>query len=200
MRSLILSFTFLTLAGCTTADQHAPVALAEALAAHGRTGYVQLSETYRGDLQEVYRTGIAVGLDPSKPETLEFNHIDYQDRGMGSMSKPVFTIMEGGRDTYTAPATYDKDLPSLETVKTLKTVGDFEKVFGESRGFSDAQPGEDGTRSSLNWMAFSMQPDGSLRVVEVFLFTLIRGNDTSIEGETISEGIFKPTGKSSSGE
>jgi len=190
-----LVMMLVALSSTSPAADPAPVALKEALKAKDRTGYVPLAETYRGELREVARTGSAKELETGKPEVAEFTYLDYQNKGIGNRWKPVLTIMVGNPLGYSFPVTYAQDLPETAAIKKLKTVADFEKVFGDFRGWTDAWGGTNEWHSSLNWSAFTMQPDGSLRVVSAFIFTVIQGKVTSIDGVILSEGVFKPTGK-----
>ena len=181
------------------AAEHLPtITLSEALASQGRAGVAVLSEGYRGELRVIARTGIASQLPERDPvETIEFSHVHFDHRGVGGHHKPVLALVVGGRRGYRRPAVHLGHIPSIKSMRTFKHIADFERVFGKFREVTDGWGLGDGTmHSSCYWTGFTLQPNGSLRVVSVFLHTSHRGKSSNIDGAVLREGFFKPTGKS----
>jgi len=152
-----------------------PVSLPEALASRGRAGYAPLIEGYRGELRFVASTGRFAKLEHRlEPETLEFNKVNFDNRGVGALSKPAFAIIVPGPTTFRRPAIHLNEIPSIDRLKEFQLVADFERTFGEFRGLPDGWGGHDGIHDSRGWTGFTLQPDGSARVVSVFVHTLYR--------------------------
>jgi hypothetical protein len=130
-------------------------------------------------------------------EMVEFSHVHFGDRGIGQRTSPVLSIVIGqpGLSSYTLPAVRLRAIPSIEQLKAFQRIEDFERVFGEFRGMTDAWGGGGEIHSGLYWTGFTTQRDGSLRVVSVFLHTLISADPVRIEGAHFCEGVVTPTGK-----
>ena len=139
-------------------------------------------------------------VDERDKKKFEFTHANLNDRGLGNRFPKAQSIVVGidssdNRISYRSEATYAKKIPSLKDLMAFKTVADFEKVFGSFRGMTDCWGSLEEMHSSVGWMGFSLMDDGSIRVVDVFLWTVNRGKGWEIDHRRIGDGIFKPTGR-----
>ncbi len=188
----VAQITFATVGGAT---------LNELLTNTNRTGTTLLDQGYRGEFTQVYEEVPSPG-EEHRP--MEFTHAWFNESGIGKRAPAAPAIAigipgrggnEGAAKFLRSLTSYREAIPAFGDLKTMGRVKDFEKVFGPSRGITDrwGRPGE--MQSSLSWMLFSLRKDGSIRVVDVFLHTVDKGNGWEIWKRDIKEGVFRPTGR-----
>ena len=192
----------IVLAGCHPKKAEAPVSLPDVIERKDfGTGppLLLLSQGYRGELRTVLRTGLARELkstvtgeySPPPVETIEYTHVGEFGPLSAMIKERALCLFVGARDKrdpasnrYSFPTLYISNLPTLEYLKGLNSVEEYEAVFGRLT---------DGHEWTAGRMAFSLNADGSVRVVDITL--LLRFPQTTIQGTILREGIFKPTGK-----
>jgi hypothetical protein len=195
---LALLITLLAQIGHTS---DAVVTLRELITNSSRSGTYLLNQGYRGKFTKIYEE---VPTPGQKNKATEFTHALFNDRGVGNRSPAAPTLAIGvswkqadGRPVLgsRAHATYQKTIPDFGELKTTRNIKDFQNIFGAFRGITDGWGSREEMHSSLGWLAFTIQKDGSIRVVHVFLHTVDNGNGWEIWKRDIKEGIFRPTGR-----
>ena len=191
------------------ADQGLTSGLAMALKGSRTNGVAGLTEGYRGELKTVFRWGVAARVKDEHPrETMEFTHLDFDDRGVGNRCPPVRSILVGLADPrtgemkgYRAPTVFIPNLPTTELLMKKRTIAEFKEVFGEIRSVTDGWGLPTEMHSSVSWLGFVPTQTNAIRVVSVFLFT-VRKRETvkqkptwTVDGITIEEGVFMTTGR-----
>jgi hypothetical protein len=164
-------------------------------------GVFPLDQGYRGKFTRIYddESKVPVGEKP-----FEFTYASLNDMGVGNEAPKgqaiVIGVKEVGKVKIEAsmfPAYYLSALPSFDALLRIKSIADFERVFGPFRGWTDLWGSFDNppeVHSSLWWMAFTPCGNGAIRVVRVFITTTDRGHGVEIDKRVIMEGSFLPTG------
>ncbi len=167
----------------------------------------------KGELQELLDDDQAVGMvllregfigslkddrdaTESSLDHFEFTHVLVARNNIDGTAQKTLVVGEKNSqpERFRATTLHLKDLPSLGTIKKLKNISDFESIFGKAEGPRTGIRFDGATRSTMGWMGFTLNKDGTLLVVSVFLHTIDRGDGERIDTKNIRTGIFRPTG------
>ena len=181
-----------------------PHTLARVLELKPRKGLILLDQGYRGRWTQRFSDDSS-GL-PLDDDVMEYTHArvsaprDENGLTLRELVVATSTGSEGAASSYRAPTLRMKEIPPFARLKALKTIAEFEAVFGEFRGFTTGwgMTGPDGKseqHSSVGWMGFVPIESRSIRVVSVFLHIGNYGDGWVIDKRHIREGVFRPTGK-----
>lgn len=133
--------------------------------------WVDLEPPFSGDLKCQYvdpRIG-KIGFDCSDlldDYELSLNSAQINSRGMGASRKPRLELCDYSYEEgcYTSVTTVVENLPSVEELKSLKSVSDYVELLGQPRGFTSV-----GSRA---WQICKIRSERELEVVCIFIFTI----------------------------
>jgi len=199
MKRLIL-FLGMAAGVCSPLRGEEAVTLQQVVTQPDLTGYHVLDQGYRGKFTQVFDDRVPVLV--RRQDEMEFTHVRCESPKPGE-DRPVVRELAIGlqppgkkiTESYMAPALLVKALPTFEELKGLKTIEEFERLFGKSTAPTDSWGDSQQLHSSLCWLAFVPDETGAIRVVDVAFFTVDNGKGWEIESRLIKEGQFLPTGK-----
>ena len=164
------------------------ISIEKAIEPSQRTGSARLTHAYRGVMRIAAVTGGANAICIQMafvPAT--YTHACFDYRPHGSDEKPVVAIAEGkpkpGASLVQAHVFYAREIPSIERLGRFKKTEQFAQLGGNLQGTATKVG-----FGSANWGGFTLEADGSIRVVNAVLFF----DAETVTGGYFQEGIFKP--------
>ncbi len=176
----------LILSMCFVFDQSSLLRLLEN---DGIVGMVPLREGYVGTLKG------DKGDDESALNNFEFTHL-FVGRGDDetTIRKALVVGQNNLKQSFRAMTYHIKELPSIDAIKKIDSISGFEKLFGKTLE-PRSGVGFDGImRSTMSWMAFRVNSDGTVFVVSVLVRTVDNGDGERIDSTEIKSGVFRSTG------
>ena len=183
------------------AIENDPLSLTEVLTAAPQAKYRPLAQGFRGALKTRFTDFDSES--PTQNEPFEYTHAIVSRRNDSKLYRELAVaadIDENGIARSASTHTrYLEKIPSIEELKKLRTIEDFERNLGEFRnsisGWGSTRIGKTTWNGSKSWMGFQINQSGDIRVVSIFLHTKNQGSGWEIKYRTIREGTFRPTGK-----
>ncbi len=198
MRLLSFTIAMTLLAGYTFAEQ--PLRLKDIKPDDDRKGLHPLDVGFCGTFTKRLRT---FDFDDPRPDNpIEFAHVSFPPTHVRTKKRIGPEIVVGhrratdGRVFYGIRTVILDSIPTFDTLKTIGTVGGFERIFGGFRGWTDswgstALDGKTEMHASKFWRGCVRQDDGTLRVVNVFVSIVDYGDSWVLESVDLREGVFR---------
>jgi hypothetical protein len=171
------------------------IAIDEVINNKNRNGQILLKQGYKGQLK------VKVGeelVQHDFKKVFEFTHAILNDRGDLLEAPRAQGICVGidvgpNKSSYRFTTIYADSLPDIDLVTSAGTMADLIKLLGTPRSTipGDAKEGE--RIASSEWNLFTLNGDGSIDVISVFVISRMQKEQWIITDKRVAQGVFRPT-------
>ena len=176
------------------ATAQSTIALQDVLTKRHDDGKFPMTQRYCGKFTQQYDEDVSIRL-PFADANYEIKHVNYRTTEAKERKQLVYVSGERTdktKGTISASFIVRRSIPDFETLKSIKTIKEFENELGSMGDAIGAWGVNDVLHSSKHWSGCTLDSSGNLRCVDVFLHTVNRGSGWEIDIRHIYEGAFSP--------
>ena len=171
------------------------IAIRDVLTKSQDDGNYPLLLSYSGKLTHQYDEDAKIRL-PFPDAHYKITHVKYRTTIAGGERTQRISV-NGQRTDKTGKTSsiyfsVRESIPDFETLKSIKTIEEFEKELGTMGDALGAWGVNDVMHSSKHWSGCTVDSSGNLRCVKVFLHIANSGDGWGIDLRHIYEGAFRP--------